>query len=153
MYSIPSTMREIGFPPAMSLKENVQTNNQGDLIQHLLDSKAPNYMQLCHFIHGTGIKKPAWDEKATMQCSHSEQQGATAWRLHTVSHLMKSWHCKSSWRALATSVSLSRVRVPTVRWSLAGFWKMLWSTPRSFRNTVKLLWTHYCRRPGHRQRG
>lgn len=45
--------------------------------------------------------------------------------------LMTSWHCCRSLLARVTSCSFSRARVPMVRWSLAGFWKILSSTPAS----------------------
>lgn len=40
----------------------------------------------------------------------------------------QSWRCS---RAFLTSMSFNRARVPIVRWSFAGFWKMLSSTPWS----------------------
>lgn len=46
-------------------------------------------------------------------------------------HLMVSWHCWSSSLARVTSCSFSRARVPMVRWSLVGFWKIPTSTPAS----------------------
>lgn len=55
-------------------------------------------------------------------------------------YLMVSWH---SWRcslAFLTSVSFNRTRVPIVRWSFAGFWKMLSSTPWSCASDDNNMW-------------
>lgn len=40
-----------------------------------------------------------------------------------------SWRCS---HAFLTSMSFNRARVPMVRWSFAGFWKILSSTPSSY---------------------
>lgn len=54
-----------------------------------------------------------------------------------------SWRCS---HAFLTSMSFNRARVPMVRWSFAGFWKMLSSTPWSYilddtdKSILKLSW-------------
>lgn len=42
-------------------------------------------------------------------------------------------HSRRCSHAFLTSMSFSRAKVPTVRWSFAGFWKMLSSTPWSYK--------------------
>lgn len=56
------------------------------------------------------------------------------------------WHSSRCSQAFLTSMSFKRERVPIVRWSFAGFWKMLSSTPWSYTSGEKIIvntGTHY----------
>lgn len=58
-----------------------------------------------------------------------------------------SWRCS---HAFLTSMSFNRARVPMVRWSFAGFWKMLSSTPWSYivdytdKSILKIVLVAWC---------